>query len=98
MQPSKPDTEPSPRRKPDTAEAAEGFIRLVLIRPGLELDDGGRSQVGDVVDFEYERGMALMRNGAADLAASENVVAEREAAQPAKEKRSRKSTTEGTEE
>lgn len=61
------------RRKPATAKPPEGYLRIVMIRAGLELPDGGRSQIGDVIDFPHETAMGLMRNVAADLAPIEDV-------------------------
>lgn len=61
------------RRKPTSVKPPDGYLRIVMIRAGLELPDGGRSQIGDVIDFPHDTAMSLMRNIAADLAPIEEI-------------------------
>jgi hypothetical protein len=51
-------------------DAKDGELRIILLRPGIELPDGTPSRIGDVVSLPERTATQLMLKGAADLAPS----------------------------
>lgn len=59
---------PAPPPPPPLAADADGNAKVVVLRPGIELADGRRPRVSDVVSLPFAQAEALLRNGAADTA------------------------------
>lgn len=53
-------------RLPAQAQVPAGSMRIVIIRGGVELSDGSRPKVGDILDVPGEEAMSLLRSAAAD--------------------------------
>lgn len=62
-----------PRRKPAAAVVPEGTMRVLMLRAGVELSNGGYSQIGDILDLPSNEAIALMKRGAADAASTDEV-------------------------
>jgi hypothetical protein len=59
----------APPRAPIVEEEEDGKMLVAILRDGVELADGRRPQIGDVLAVEPTSARSLMKNGAVDLVA-----------------------------
>jgi len=64
-----PSLPPKPHPRRHDAPPGDGQVHIVVVRPGVDLDDGrGQCTTGDVVTVPAAQGRALVENGAAEYA------------------------------